>query len=209
MPVGGPIEDIAAYPNGFLAGYQAGTWKASLMPVRTNWTAIAAKIKPMTRVKMRIPGSFGVFFGRVAAPRGSGLHHVEGYLQQEESRHDAKRLDGDAEELEDEVPKRGEQHQHGKDGQGSTPDHRCPLSLGAVRCDGEENRDVTHCVQRDEERHERGDEERQQRVHQRPGALALLNGLRGFSVDSLPSSLYSSRSRGPTDFGVTTTKRTY
>src|SRR5437879_5263856 len=58
MPVGGPIEDIAAYPNGFLAGYQAGTWKASLMPVRTNWTAIAAKIKPMTRVKMRIPVSF-------------------------------------------------------------------------------------------------------------------------------------------------------
>src|SRR5207245_11248552 len=57
MPVGGPIEDIAAYPNGFLAGYQAGTWKASLMPVRTNWTAIAAKIKPMTRVKMRIPVS--------------------------------------------------------------------------------------------------------------------------------------------------------
>src|SRR3989442_1670681 len=58
MPVGGPIGDIAAYPNGFLAGYQAGTWKASLMPVRTNWTAIAAKIKPMTRVKMRIPVSF-------------------------------------------------------------------------------------------------------------------------------------------------------
>src|SRR5207245_4856705 len=58
LPGWGPNEDITSYPNGFLAGYQAGTWKASLMPVRTNWTAIAAKIKPMTRVKMRIPVSF-------------------------------------------------------------------------------------------------------------------------------------------------------
>src|SRR6266849_10663913 len=58
MPVGGPIEDIAAYPSRFLSSYQAGTWKASLMPVRTNWTAMAARMSPMTRVKMRMPLSF-------------------------------------------------------------------------------------------------------------------------------------------------------
>src|SRR6266571_4494590 len=57
MPVGGPIA-MAAYPSRKMATYQADRWKASLMPVRTNCTAIAARIKPMTRVKIRIPVSF-------------------------------------------------------------------------------------------------------------------------------------------------------
>src|SRR5207302_895724 len=130
-------------------------------------------------------------------------------LQQEEPRHDAKRLDGDAEELEDEVPERGEEHQHHEDNQDGAADHRCSLGFGAVRRDGQKDGDVAHRVKRDEKRYERGDEERQQRVHQRPGTLALLSTLRGSSVDNLASSLYNSRSRGPTDFGVTRTKRTY
>src|SRR2546426_12819789 len=49
---------MAVYPSRKMATYQADRWKASLMPVRTNCTAIAARIKPMTRVKIRIPVSF-------------------------------------------------------------------------------------------------------------------------------------------------------
>src|SRR3989442_1061985 len=132
-----------------------------------------------------------------------------GLFQQAEPRHDAKRLDGDAEELEDEVPERGEEHQHCEDDQRGAADHRRSLGLGVVWRDGQEDRDVAHGVQRDEERHERGDEERQQRVHQRPTTLALLSVLRGSSVDDLASSLYNSRSPEPTDCGAIRTTRTY